>query len=83
MKTITVKELIKILKTADGNRIVVMASDEEGNSYSPLSDISFGAYNEKDRQFGIDGLSPLLIKAGCTDEDIVKGKKAICLHPLY
>ena len=30
------KDLIKFLKKIDPNRVVVMSSDEEGNSFSPL-----------------------------------------------
>ena len=36
-----VKDLIKILKTLPPNYQVILASDAEGNSYSPLSDDAY------------------------------------------
>lgn len=47
-----VSELIELLKTYDAARIVVMASDEEGNSFSPLADVGQGMYLEETKWSG-------------------------------
>ena len=39
-----VKKLIKLLQAYDPNTEVVMSSDGEGNSYSPLADAGQGFY---------------------------------------
>ena len=41
---VTVRELITRLMQADPDAIVVMASDAEGNGYSPLSDVERAFY---------------------------------------
>lgn len=41
---ITVGELKLILDEYDDNRIVVIASDGEGNLYSPLGNVGWGVY---------------------------------------
>lgn len=40
----TVAELRKALESFDDDRLVVLAKDAEGNSYSPLSDLEAGLY---------------------------------------
>lgn len=76
----TVKELIKVLKGVDGERIVILSSDAEGNSFSPM-------YNEgycmsfKDGEVGLEKLTPGDIKSGFTEEDILKGEPAFVLYP--
>lgn len=40
----TVGELIKKLQKQDKDRLVVMASDSEGNSYAPLYSLETGSY---------------------------------------
>lgn len=39
-----VAELIKVLKEYDDDTLIVMSSDAEGNSYSPLSSFCEGYY---------------------------------------
>lgn len=39
-----VKELIEELSKLDGERLVVMSKDGEGNSYSPLADVIEATY---------------------------------------
>jgi hypothetical protein len=43
----TVKELIKILKTMPQNADVVMSSDEEGNSFTLLYDVELNIWDTK------------------------------------
>lgn len=53
---ITVKELISILSALDGDRIIILGSDSEGNSYSPL-DKNIGVDHFKDGGLYIDNSS--------------------------
>jgi hypothetical protein len=49
MKMMTVQELIDLLEEVkDKDRIVIMASDSEGNSYSPLAAVDDTAYYVED-----------------------------------
>ncbi len=48
----TVRELIEKLSTEDPDRIVIMASDPEGNSYDTLHDFWIGAWNERHKEVG-------------------------------
>lgn len=41
---ITVKELKELLDEYDDDRIVVIAIDDDGNSCSPLDNVSWGVY---------------------------------------
>lgn len=80
----TVKELKEALEGIDESRIVIMSSDGEGNSFSPLSDISDGAYEADSTysgDFGQEKLTKALKKEGYGEEDIIHGEKAICLWP--
>jgi len=82
----TIKELIKLLKKEDPNRLVIMSSDSEGNSFSPLSEVSTCAYrsdNSWSGEVGLEGpLSDELISEGYSQEDIMQdGEPALCLHP--
>jgi hypothetical protein len=82
--SITVKQLIKMLKKEDPNRLVVMASDSEGNSFTPLADISAGNYEETSEWSGEFGLSELTendISRGYSDLDVIDGQPALCLMP--
>ena len=84
LQNMKVKDLIKELQKLDPERIVVMSSDAEGNSHSPLYSISEGAYREESTYSGDYGLEKLTdedIKDGYSKEDVVYGEKAICLHP--
>lgn len=81
----TVKQLIKLLQAEDPNRIVIMSSDSEGNSYSPLSSVATAAYRADTTWSGEIGLEKLTAadkKAGYTDEDVLEGgKSALILKP--
>lgn len=80
-----VKELIKLLQKENPERIVVMASDAEGNSYSPLDGISTAAYKAETTWSGEVGLEKLSEEdraAGYTEEDVLEGgKPCVILHP--
>lgn len=80
-----VKKLIKLLQACDPERIVVMASDSEGNGYSPLADISSAAYRAETTwsgEVGLETLTELDRKKGYSEEDVIDdGKPAIILHP--
>jgi len=90
MKYVTVKELKELLQSEDDDAIIVLSSDEEGNSFSPMHE-SYGADN-----FLSNGnygelypreLTEDLIKQGCTEEDLgskedrKKMVKCITLYP--
>jgi hypothetical protein len=77
-----VKDLIKELQKLEPDRLVILSSDEEGNSFSPASeDYSLGNY--ADREFGLEKLTEENKKLGFTDEDILPGQKAVCLYPIH
>jgi hypothetical protein len=84
----TVKELIERLQKEDPDRIVIMAKDGEGNSYSPLSDLGTAAYKPTSTWRGDAGLEPEdlteeMIKKGYSEEDVIRdGQKAIVLQPI-
>lgn len=70
-----VKDLIEQLKLHNPEDIVIMSSDSEGNSYSPLSSIYTGSYKAENSwrgEVGISELTPELIKIGFTEEDILE-----------
>lgn len=76
----TVKELIERLQQEDPHRIVVMATDGEGNGFGTLRDVEASMY--RDGECGLEKLTPKLIKAGYSDEDVMKdGEKAVVLWP--
>jgi hypothetical protein len=67
---VTVGRLLAYLKTLPANMPIVMASDEEGNSYSPLTD------------FGIGG--PILMEKDLREtafDQEGKGTKALVIYP--
>lgn len=80
----TVKQLIKLLmKEKNQNRIVVLSSDEEGNSFSELVVVETGAYDADNNEIGIEKLTPELEKTGFTPEDVMsgRGQPALILYP--
>ncbi len=81
----TIKALIKLLQAEDPNRIVIMASDSEGNSHSPLDGLSTCAYRAETTWSGQTGLEKLTSqdrKDGYTEDDLLEGgKPALILHP--
>jgi len=82
----TVKELIEELQAVDPGRLVVMSSDVEGNSHSPLCDLSTGAYAAESTwagEYGLEKLTPEDEEAGYGEEDVLEdGVPALCLHPV-
>jgi len=81
----TVKELIELLEKEDPDRIVVMAKDSEGNSYSPLSDLGTGIYKARTKwsgEVGLEKLTPELIAAGYSEEDVISGQPALIVSPM-
>ena len=77
----TVRELINILQKEDLDRIVIMSSDGEGNSYSPLYCAWKGSYVSENREVGLEILTEDDKKAGFTEEDVKNGVKALILTP--
>lgn len=76
----TVKELIADLSDVDGDRLVVVAADAEGNSYHELTDISKMLYNEGWGEVGLEELTEDDIEQGYGDEDVMRdGVKAVVL----
>ena len=84
-KNMTVAELIEKLKDVDPDRIVIMASDAEGNDYSPLYSFWEGAYKAETTWYGEVGIEELTEEdwnKGYREEDVVDGDKAIILCPV-
>jgi len=67
-----VKELKDILKDIPDDYEIVLSSDEEGNSYSPLQGINATEYkySSEDREIGLKDLTPKHEKLGYTEEDL-------------
>ena len=80
-----VKELKEILNKADDNDLVVLASDAEGNSYSPLYNTQLCSYSlesSSEIEVGLRELTPELIKEGYSEDDLIEdGVNAIVLYP--
>jgi len=80
-----VSELIEKLKKIDGNRIVIIQKDAEGNGYSPLSNLWEGSYKAETTWWGEVGLEKLTkkdIKQGYGKEDVLDGESALILEPV-
>ncbi len=84
----TVKELIKELKDYPQDALVVMSSDGEGNSRSPLFDIGNAVYVPDSTWSGdthvARTLTPELKEQGYTEEDCYNqkdGQDAVGLWP--
>ena len=81
----TVRELITLLEQHDPDRIVVMAKDSEGNSYSPFSDAWTGAYLAETTWMGEVGLEVLTQEDredGFDESDVLDGVPALILCPV-
>jgi hypothetical protein len=82
----TVRECIELLQKEDPDRLVICQKDAEGNSYSPLSAFATGAYKAETTwwgEAGIEELTPEDIKAGYTEEDVMRdGVPALFLIPV-
>ncbi|MGL5795158.1 MAG: hypothetical protein ACRC06_12310 [Waterburya sp.] len=80
-----VKELIELLQKENQDAIVVMASDAEGNRYSPFRLLWTGNYAAETNWGGTAGYAELtdeLREIGYTEEDIVEGIPAVVLFPI-
>jgi len=83
----TVGKLKKLLEKVDDNRMVILQKDSEGNGYSPLSDICHDNVIYKpdstwSGDIGLEKLTPALIKIGYSEDDVIKGRKAVVLIPV-
>ena len=81
-----VKELIKLLKKEDQEKLVIMSSDGEGNSFSPLSDFGdadcYLAECTWAGEMGYSKLTKKLRDEGYGNEDIlVGGVPALVIYP--
>ena len=83
----TVKQLIERLQKEDPKRLVVISKDGEGNGFSPLADVSTGAYRAESTWAGEIGLEPVdltpaMKRNGYGEEDVIEdGKPALVLWP--
>lgn len=84
----TVKQLIAQLKKQDGRRIVVISRDAEGNSFSPLHEVSAAAYRSYSTYSGLigleaDDLDDATRNAGYSEEDVIEdGVPSLVLCPM-
>ncbi|MDD5193040.1 MAG: hypothetical protein PHF67_00475 [Candidatus Nanoarchaeia archaeon] len=77
-----VKRLIEILQKMDPERLVILSSDPQGKSPAPLNSVEDNAsYNPSKRKVGFEKLDDELLALGYSQEDVVKGRKAIVLYP--
>ncbi len=76
----TVKDLIERLQRLDGDRIVVLAKDAEGNNYDTLYSIDSNC-SYKDGEIGLEKLTPSLKERGYSKEDVKEGQRAVVFYP--
>lgn len=75
------KDLIKILQT-DPERIIVCASDSEGNSFTEINTVEKMKYDSEERAVGMEKLTKELKEAGYSKDEVMKGgEKAWVLWP--
>jgi hypothetical protein len=72
-----VKELIELLQREDPERLVVVSRDAEGNGFSVLGGVERSRFDTKERQSGIDTLTPELAKQGFGPEDVMEGPNVV------
>lgn len=81
----TVNELKMLLAGVDGDRMIVLSRDSEGNRFSPLADIDdnsvYVPITEVDGEVGIEKLDEDLERLGYTSEDVISGLPALVLWP--
>lgn len=51
-KYVTVSQLIEELKQVDGDRIIILSKDGEGNGFSPLEALELGDYEPENEWSG-------------------------------
>jgi hypothetical protein len=77
-----VRELIEKLQQEDPERLVIVSSDEEGNSMNPLQEIATAAYSKEDREIGLETLTDEDKEQGYGEEDVIEdGIPALVLYP--
>ena len=79
----TVKELKEILNGCADDDLVMISSDSEGNSVSPMMDAETGVIGEE-YTFNIEGQHIVLLEGqdfACFDFEKNKGKRYIKLYP--
>ena len=81
-----VKDLLARLERENGEAIVILQKDGEGNGYSPLqgiaNDCNYKADSTWSGEVGYKKLTPSLKKMGYTKEDCLEGEDAIILFPV-
>ena len=65
-----VKELIKILSEYDGDNLVVLAKDKDGNGFNCLQCVEEMGYDQQNKEIWYLTLTPSLLKAGFGSEDV-------------
>lgn len=80
-----VRELLSTLMDLPQDAIVVMSSDGEGNSYSPLSDVIrdhvYAADSTWSGEIGFAKMTPELEADGYGEEDLLDGVPCVVLYP--
>lgn len=71
-----------LIENGEGNRVVVVASDEEGNDHSLVNAHWLSAFDADSGEIGIEELTPELVKDGYGEEDVMDGgTPALILSP--
>ncbi len=65
----TVVDLIRQLEQLEPDRLVIVASDEEGNDFATLSDVESGAYDPETGECGLETLNDRQREAGFDESD--------------
>lgn len=83
---ITVRELKEILEEYDDEREIILATDEEGNSFYQLSSVCPAKFRKHYRRtsgdIGLEALLPCDIEDGYTEEDVIEdGTFALVFWP--
>lgn len=78
-----VKDLIKKLNKANPEAVVVLASDEEGNTFAPLNEANTEnlCYNADDGVIGYKTLDKEALSNGATSDELVEGEDCVVLWP--
>ena len=78
-----VKELRRLLKNVDGDLLIVVSRDSEGNSYSPLSSVDDNC-TYLDGDLGVRELTSGLRRNGFSEEDMLgdDATPCLCLWPV-
>jgi hypothetical protein len=78
----TVKALRKALRQFDGDDLVVLAADGEGNGFDSLYTVEAMAWDAESREVHYRELTPGMRDLGYTEEDVdPNGRPAVVLWP--